>query len=141
MTIQQQVCTLEQAKRLSQLGIRQGLSVFFYDTYVDNQRLVMNSTPEDGYLPDPDNTCFSAFTVAELGVMLPENINCFKSNGKFEVSAHKWQYPVKQIQEGFNFFVVKGDTEAECKSAMLITLLKQNLITADEVNARLLTTP
>jgi hypothetical protein len=132
MTIQQQVCTLEQAKRLSQLGIRQGLSVFFYDTYVDNQRLVMNSTPEDGYLPDPDNTCFSAFTVAELGVMLPKDANRIwkKSNGwEFSIGDSDWK----------NWR--KCATEAEARAATLIHLLENKLITAEEVNARLLTTP
>jgi hypothetical protein len=135
MTIQQQVCTLGQAKRLKELGVTDETNQFYFINGHIAWGLDLVSQIAAG------NEFYPAFTVAELGVMLPENINCFKSNGKFEVSAHKWQYPVKQIQEGFNFFVVKGDTEAECKSAMLITLLKQNLITADEVNARLLTTP
>lgn len=64
MKLQDQVCTLEQAKRLAELGVVQGGSTFYFDKH----ELFINSHTNTGYYHNPQ-FCFSAFTVAELGVM------------------------------------------------------------------------
>jgi hypothetical protein len=70
MKLQDQVCTFEQARKLNDLGIVQGVSLFFYNTSMDysSSKLVYNKTPLEGFYNA--EYCFSAFTVAELGVMI-----------------------------------------------------------------------
>ena len=128
MKLQDQVCTIEQAKKLSQLGIRQGLSVFFFNCYPAKPSLIMNNNPEGGYMHSADNTCFSAFTVAELGVMIgtTEWSTNYKKQNIFYWDAELFGLPFGPYS-----------TEAEARAAILIHLLENNLITPAEVNERL----
>lgn len=137
MKLQDQVCTLEQAKRLKELGIRQDAShaawlrnechgkTEFWCWPVEAQGISNRgySSPAKGCLEG-----FSAFTVAELGVMLPHGYDtmfatndgwrCFDLDG------------VEVRQQPF-------ETEAECRAHAIIRLLESNVITPEEVNARL----
>ena len=71
MKIEQQVCTLEQAKRLKELGVEQKV---LYQWKVNDVQTVVIDTPMamwiERYVPPVGNTFYAAFTVAELGVML-----------------------------------------------------------------------
>ena len=93
MKLEQQVCNLELSKKLKELGVKQE-SIFYWR--LDDSRLFQGEFYEDniqygitfcydsslGSL-NPD-THISAFTVAELGEMLPREmrIECFKENWK-----------------------------------------------------------
>lgn len=139
MKIEHQVCTLEQAKRLSQLGIMQGLSIFFWSDYDGKVQLMLNFTPEDGYKPDAENTCFSAFTVAELGVMLPQTINFYKTQ-KASIKLSRFNaftIYYNRHSSGSNVFMTESKHEAQARAAMLITLLENNIITAEEISQHL----
>lgn len=140
MKIQDQVCTIEQAKRFKELGIAQE-SLFYFNWLITGHEhgipIQFGKIMESEYLSNWQQ--ISAFTVAELGIMLPENVSCFRSDGKFEINVHKGLYPMPQIQDGFNYFVVKGDTEAEARAAMLIFLMKERLVSASQINEALLT--
>lgn len=126
MNIRNQICTFQQAKRLKELGVIQE-SEFVY--FIDEYHLVRRNRNYD--LSEID---YCAFTVAELGVMLPEMFAsrfgagawiCYNDKGESE------QYPE-------NFCDVISNTEAEARSAMLIHLLETKAITAEEVNQRLI---
>lgn len=136
MKIEQQVCTRDQAKRLKLLGVNQE-SYFHYGDQLEN---VAESWMHEGN----EDTFYSAFTVAELGVMLPpsdiskgEFTNFSKgANGlSWSVDCSIWDAPgfPKDGKPG----PVHHYTEAECRAEILITLLEKKLITVDEVNQRL----
>lgn len=138
MKIENQCCNLIQAKRLNELGIIQGKSFFFYDTWKsDKNSLSYNlGNAEPGYLDA--KSCFSAFTVAELGVMLPEGYTMSETTN-FDEPYRKWICG-KVFCDGDDVDYEKcgyGSTEAEARAAMLIYFLESNLITASEVNKRL----
>lgn len=150
MKLIDQVCTLSQAKRLSQLGIRQGLSLFFWDDYEGKQQLMMNETPEDGYNPDAENTCFSAFSVAELGVMLPASIAFGKKLATLRMikadACEEYSQPDSYIvgyytsdKELLKDWVMGNGCErlADAAAGMLIMLIESGKLTVEEVNARL----
>lgn len=150
MKLQDQCCTLPQAKRLSQLGIRQGLSSFFWDDYEGKQQLMMNATPEDGYNGEPDNTCFSAFTVAELGVMLPASITFGKKHACLRMvksdSCEEYNQPDCYLvgyytseKELLKDWVMGNGCEglADAAAGMLIMLIDSGKVAVEEVNARL----
>lgn len=120
MKLEQQVVSLELSKRLKEFGVKQE-SLFFWNKYGDKWLLDKHSNSDldknDGY---------SAFTVAELGEMLPNFVESYKSH-----------------DDGFNWFCrrfVDGDiskynalqtanTEADARAKMLIYLLENKLIT------------
>lgn len=174
MRLQDQVCTLEQAKRLKELGVvapslhtwgllkfpanengdfaKRRAKCLRTDTGDNLDRFIMHfiddetaqyhwseGTHDGGYdhsRCELDGEDYHAYSVAELGVIL-QDMPMINQHGKFEIKAHKSVFPFPQIKEGFEWFVVRGDTEAEARAAMLIYLLEQGLISADEVNTRL----
>lgn len=148
MQLSQQVCSLEQAKRLKELGINQD-AVFSWcgdqemrlldygkdGVKYSNWTFVSNTHPinnmEADYRDDvPSAKPFAAaYSCAELGVMLNATIIGATQSG--ELIERNWHDDIEQ--EGFGLF----DTEAQARAALLIKLLESGTITAAECNERL----
>jgi len=148
MELKNQVCTLEQSEKLQELGI-ECASIFVHHSWLDEDvnkwqsRVMLQSEPlhedmkyalADGRLP--------AFTVAELGVMLPsEWLNPLDQHDtKTENIIGCWKTPKGM----FRYRMDEDDNEcskpmneAQARAAMLIYLLENNYVTAAECNARL----
>lgn len=141
MKLQDQVITLEQAKMLSQLGITQGLSAFFWDDYEGKEELRMNAKPEGGYSPGSCNTCFSAFTVAELGVMLPFRMRDEEKRENPHLRIYRgeneWHVEYHQVFSRPYIRSYAYENLSDAMAHVLIHLLENKLITVEEVNARL----
>lgn len=124
MKLEQQVTSLEISKRLKELGVKQE-SYFWYRAFTDkDEQLYFVLGHHDSQAMFQRD--YSAFTVAELGEILPEFVESYKSH-----------------DEGFNWFCRKfeegdilkytalenADTEADARGKMLIYLLENKLIT------------
>lgn len=111
MNLESQVVSLSLAKRLKGLGVRQ--ESYFYHCDVYGKWII-------GVKGDEHD--FSAFTVAELGEMLPVH-HTQKNTGKGWVTwAH---YPThNSIQTQFH----EASTEADARAKMLIYLLEKGLV-------------
>jgi hypothetical protein len=133
ITIDEQLCPLSQAKRLKRLGVSQ--DAYFQHWFVKGKYVGSDWYGSHGVGAFSES--FAAYSVAELGIMLPDNIEMFKRYGKHELSVMKNLYPMPQIKEGFNWFTVKGDTEAEARAEMLISLIEAQLVKVDDINLRL----
>lgn len=113
MKVKEQVCTIEQAKRLKALGIKQESIFSFYDSVImtENEFDVSREHCNNPFTGEQ----YSAFTVAELGVML-------------------WAYGFEQFgltsisHASLMDNIFKGETEAEMRAAMLIYLLENKLL-------------
>jgi hypothetical protein len=114
MKISNQVCTLEQAKRLKELGVCQE-SYFHYGDHMDG---VFESWMHEG----DEDTFYAAFTVAELGAMLK---GCETYPRKSDRNDYWFIY-----LEKFEHF----KTEAEGRAAILIYRLEKGASTIAEVN-------
>ena len=123
MKLHDQCCTEQQGDRLKELGIAQ--ESLFYHTHSDWGVMPRGSIDFSG---DPS----SAFTVAELGVMLgtEEWSTNYKKQNVFYWDAELFALPFGPYP-----------TEAEARAAILIHLLETNVITADDVNKRLCANP
>lgn len=117
MNSEHQVTSLEPSKRLRVLGVPQD-SYFCWDKIKYGEYTIMKS-PAVPEIRD----CFSAYTVAELGEMLP----AFYATRRISDSPERW--------EAFRTFATKAsaheeqaDTEADARAAMLIYLLENKLI-------------
>lgn len=144
MELQDQVCTLEQAKRLKELGVAQGTSVF---AYIKNEcfqeedfrlrMVLMEGVTYEGY-DNWERGClkgYSAFTVAELGAMLPQDYHTYNSEiGKDSWGAMDSCDEDVALAEGTSIY---AKTEAKCRAKMLIRLIENKLVSVEEINKRL----
>lgn len=143
MKLQDQVCSLELAKRLKELGVKQD-SLFYWRTFWNRYKEV---EPE---IKDT-NTVFSvgdegwyitrsAYTVAELGEMLPADYRGYESfNGEmteydtegmaFKTYKIKDKWICEAFEEDIDIEETEADTEADARAKMLIYLLDNKLIT------------
>ena len=123
MKLEQQVVSLELAKKLKELGVEQE-SLFYWCNHVQLGNLKSRQCSDYliyGHQGWHERTRVSAFTVAELGEMLPAGalgayLNIFKNVDK------GWNV-------GYGLEVtLEADTEADARAKMLIYLLENNLI-------------
>lgn len=133
MKIELQVCTLEQAKRLNELGIVQGASLFYYDCGGGIEQLQYNSNinPEGHYADAL--SCFSAFTVSELGTMLPAGYDTMKATVFSGLCLwHGFDLDGNDFPKDSAFH-----TEAEARATMLIQLIESESVSVEEINKSL----
>lgn len=116
MELKDQVCSLESAKRLKNLGVKQN-SIFYWDEG-DGIEDRLEYSPNQPMLE-----LYSAFTVAELGILL---------DGWGTTKVCGWDCGVVDLWEACTnadpnkFF--HETTEAEARAKMLIYLLEIKLI-------------
>lgn len=115
MTLQNQVCSFGQSKRLNELGVEQ-LSIAHYDN--EGELWLMPRTNADD---------IAAFTVAELGVMI--NVNAAGAP-----SIEIWNVEIDAL---VGLSVKNRNTEAECRAESLIKCLEMGTVKITEVNERL----
>lgn len=137
MKLEEQVASLELSKRLKELGVRQE-SAFYFETIVNEEgdRSVTNLRFNKFY-DDAANkrhvSYISAFTVAELGEMLPREyfnplgeesglcrLKVFKNS-----NSNEWAiaYDAENMR-----VVCCVDTEANARAKMLIYLIEQGIV-------------
>lgn len=144
MNKENQVCTAEQGKKLKELGIEQ-IAVWSWcpdgEDIEDMFVAETNNDGEGGYFADDDE--YSAFSVAELGVMLPDALHHIEDQYRpfIEFYPHtncdEWKFNDPYTIYQSAKIVTEANTEAAARAAMLIYLLEKNHITASEVNERL----
>ena len=117
MELKDQVCSLESARKLKELGVKQESLFYWHETArLDGINNFNQSKINSKY-------CYSAFTVAELGDMLPEMVD--------NLQILTWK---KTWREQMTYFcehrdnVFSAETEAEARAKMLIYLLENKLI-------------
>lgn len=114
MKLEQQVCSLELAKRLKELGVKQD-AILFWIKPNHPRRRVWKIVPFKGEMNLSVRSC-AAFSVAEMGELLgfyplsmksPEGVRCFNlPRDHFE----------------------SGTTEANARASLLIYLIEQGLV-------------
>lgn len=142
MKIENQVCSRDQAKRLKELGIEQ----CGYFNYAETRNHIIESWTIDGN----EDTFYSAFTVSELGMMLPKRLKATWKHPDTTGLGGTWESSCNcPLELGYNenkrLFTIKyaliqlcsSENEAVARAEMIIYLLEYNLITASEVNQRL----
>lgn len=124
MELEKQVCSLELSQRLKELGVPQESLYGHYH----NKLRVKNFITERYYISNEDEASFlcSAFTVAELGEMLPPLYISMKTRRS------GWCVCPKTVADERSDFederIVRADTEANARAKMLIYLIENNLL-------------
>ncbi len=125
MEIEQQVTSLELSRKLKALGVKQE-SYFYWFKGGLTEYHIMNREE----LEFPDRRLISAFSVAELGEMLPKETYMFGwVNGKVRLTA--WAGIADFNDKRFENVTVgqfDSETEAEARARLMIYLLENNLM-------------
>lgn len=133
MKLEQQVCSLELSKRLRELGAEQESFFKWGNVHIDGQyHWSLYVPPEYNKVPNPSLWVhgISAFTVAELGEMLP--IYHYSIHTGFHNK--KWRVTSSPIQRGIGaavcppVYTQTADTEADARAKCLIYLIENGLI-------------
>jgi len=122
MKLEDQVCSLELAKKLKELGVDQD-SYFYWcrirDLETDHVSIKSESQIENLENYYQVDKITSAFTVAEIGEMLPHFFDSWHEVGT-------WEYSIKLDRDGGMTFCAK--TEADARAKTLIYLLEKGFI-------------
>lgn len=132
MKLENQVCTLEQAKKLKELGIVQDSLFMWWESESWNiERGVYFSSTLHRSTDTINNRTmvqsFSAFTVAELGLMLG---NCDFAIKPFAGGT----YELRCIYLDFFIF---GNSMADCLAKAVITYISDSKLQVSRINYRL----
>lgn len=130
MTLESQVCSLDLAKRLKELGVKQESYFEYYKgigggMYLGDTAESMNNAIFLGNTTAPQFERYSAFTVAELGELLPDDYIVIKEKDKWE--AWKLLRPNYEL-ETLHPLQIELENEADARAEMLIYLLENKLI-------------
>jgi hypothetical protein len=143
MKIEQQVCRLELAKRLKELGVKQESLWYWKFVAVPPFRndgvehaayewKISQNRPDFGKDQEIEDTtdAYSAFTVAELGEMLPAYINVYDD----QVFLYVWKDDgdwrrvcYRQWGTQLRVEVEKQPAEADARAKMLVYLVENRL--------------
>ena len=125
MELENQVCSLKLAKRLKELEVKQE-SLWYWQKSVcikNHHELLSVNCFRDKNNIYKDNRNYSAFTVAELGEMLPLESHYIRTELHRNSMSDTYKYLLHIC--GKDFY---ADTEANARAKMLIYLLENNLI-------------
>lgn len=120
MKLNDQVCNFELAKKLKKLGVKQK-SLWYWEKNIIGKHSIIYH----GFLTQKDaKKCVSAFTLSELGEMLPKSY----SSGYSLKDEHGLFYCWIDL-ENFHFhYDINADLEVNARAKMLIYLIETNLI-------------
>lgn len=131
MELEKQVTSLEISKRLKELGVKQE-SLFYW---VENFRGIQLSGKDNVNIewsihPSSNIGNWSAFTVSELGEMLPSGFK-FKSKSFYiamDCDKNIFYEDMPKTEEIYSGQGDSEDTEANSRAKMLIYLIENKLI-------------
>jgi hypothetical protein len=138
MKIEDQVCFLEQAKRLNELGVNQESLIYWWHKWEGNSdddagKNILTLTQHSNTIP-----VASAFTVAELGQMLPdiiasEHLYSYQQARNWSDTRLPKHRLVYWFSNDIELHRVDAETEADARAKMLIYLLENQLLTLENV--------
>lgn len=122
MKLEQQIVSLELAQKLKELGVKQE-SYFYHHFSEFGSSVILEGEEHLSIIDDTGHRrefvgYVSAFTVAELGELLPKNVS-------FPIPQRENKGWLWRNENGNNF----TDTEANARALLLIHLLENKFIT------------
>jgi len=141
MKIEEQLINFNQAQKLEMLGIKQECRDWFYEYKINGTTDIrLNYVPA---LHEIVNQ-WAAFNVCELGVMMANKIRLNCMNYTFRANLEKsglWHLKYRTLsRQGkcIPLYQCKSNNEADARAKMLIYLLENNFLKADDCNKRLI---
>lgn len=105
LSLEKQVCSLESNKRLKELGFPQESLFYWIQEPTHEKNWVLKNHEEVDFFVGKENA-ISAYTVAELGILLPENSGT-RNQLKIGLKRYTWE----QIEDGNFMRITKHKPE------------------------------
>ena len=121
MQLEKQVVSLELAKKLKSLGVKQESAFYWAELFITKEMVVVPPTSFSITSLEPR---ISALTVAELGEMLPKELRRGAIWWLEIVRSEAWRFRYGNII----FTAGTGKTEADARAEMLIFLIEKGLV-------------
>lgn len=146
MNLESQLTNQQLSAKLKSLGVEQK-SLFYFTNYELGEFGTWDKWPlslptqhhldetEGGYLPK-DYQCYSAFSVAELGIALPDGVVSVRYGKKWSVGFNQSEDIPKEFDDMANDAWV-DENHANALGQMLKSLLKGGYISVSSVNERM----
>jgi hypothetical protein len=126
MRLEDQVCALEYSKRLDELGVKRE-SLFYHQ--ISSSYLGEHHSIRIWFQPRIDyGKEYHAYTVAELGEMLPNMSMSFRAYNKI-YSQENWLIQCSHYESNLS-----SDSEANARAKMLIHLIENGYVKVEELN-------
>jgi len=121
MKLEKQICSLEHAKKLKELGVKQESEWIWaiMNIGAGQSAYIYNTVGDKGYHRDEH---YSAYTVAELGDILKDYSGNVEYDGKFK----KWR--IIYFESSYTTEII--GSEADARAKLLIYLLENKLLKA-----------
>jgi hypothetical protein len=136
MKLEDQVCGLEQAKKLKESGIDQSTQWYWcypvHEKLISSKTSIIHASVTSDYLDDNegdefDHNIASAYSVAELGIMLPSGYDTMHTTDE------GWRC---YGYEGHELAEDPFATEAQARADAVIKLIENKVISSHEINLR-----
>jgi hypothetical protein len=117
--LEKQVCSLDLAKRLKELGVKQE-SLFYWEGLqvdVEKMRWRINKANKNH-----NSAKYSAFTIAELGEMLPDQVSSWRTGIEWICSHDELAETGQAVPEQ------RTSTEADARAKMVCYLVENGLL-------------
>lgn len=133
MNIEDQVCSLEYAKILKKLGVEQKSLFYYCNGCAEEYQITVEETLELPQCPAHGDN-YSAFTVAELGEMLGNQIASGKGGKQYNEEYVCFSIVhTKEFKPRYKSYQTTAKTEANARAEMLIYLIASKFI---EINKK-----
>ena len=130
MRIEDQVCSLENAKRLKELGVKRESYFLHCKPFICIRSYVKERWAFG--LDHSGHDVYPAYTVAELGEMLPNEID--DGTGNYFIFQSGQLRGYRDVTGRWLLELQGTRKETDARAMMLIWLLENNYITTEEVN-------
>jgi len=131
MKLENQVCTLEQARKFDELGLKLDSYFVWTEQYGNSEAeyAIWIRKPLESILKTrTDYKKYSAYSCAELGVLLPATIITDKFDGEQEWWLNIDTEEGRRFYTGYDEEIVDSKHEAHAKADLFIYLLKEKII-------------
>lgn len=130
MNLEQHVCSIELALRLKALGMGQTSLCYWYQNEGIKPRVTMTLTQHSQRHAPQD---IAAFTVSELGEMLPPTIR-FKNQGHLWIRKLRTAWQAGYLSDDHTWETcAQSDTEADALAKLLIWLIENGHVSVEEL--------
>lgn len=131
MELKDQCASLEQAKRLKELGISERSIANWYTGDQKLGPILFFSLPGD-----PEENHYQAYTASELGKMLPQTISYRKTQkASIKISRfNAWTIYYNRHGSGMNVAMKESKNLAQAMAEMLIHILEEGFVAPELIN-------
>lgn len=125
MSISNEVCTYEQACKMFIAGIERKTMYYWLQKKNGQRGIALQKDLQA--LKDDAESCYPAYTCAELFELLPDQVCIYKDKGEYCASVHKLRFPLPDMGEGEFFIIKSGVSMANALAALFVYLKGQGL--------------